>query len=160
MLAATTKLNTPGMGFAEMPGVHAMTDVTGFGLAGHLLEICRGSKLGARVRFEDLPIIAEARAWAEQGTATGASARNWAGYGHEVNLPADYPQWRRNLLTDPQTSGGLLVACAPAAAEEVIATFRRDGFDEARQIGEMVAGPAVLTVNRVLKKGDTSPLTP
>ena len=92
MLAATTKLNTPGTRLSELAGVHALTDVTGFGLAGHLLEICRGSKLGARVRFADLPLIAEAKAWAEQGTATGASGRNWAGYGREVELPADFPE--------------------------------------------------------------------
>ena len=115
MIAATTKLNTPGMRLAELDGVHALTDVTGFGLAGHLLEICRGSKLGARIRFDDVPLIADARAWAEQGTWTGASGRNWAGYGREVKLPDEFPDWKQNLLTDPQTSGGLLVACAPDA---------------------------------------------
>jgi selenide,water dikinase len=147
MLAATTKLNTPGARLAELEGVHAMTDVTGFGLAGHLLEICRGSKLGAHVRFSDLPIIAEAREWAEQGTATGASGRNWAGYGREVRLPAGFAQWKQNLLTDPQTSGGLLVACEPEAADQVIAEFRRDGFAEAQRIGEMRSGPAALIVD-------------
>jgi selenide,water dikinase len=110
------------------------------------MEICRGSKLGARVHFGDLPLIAEARAWAEQGTATGASGRNWDGYGREVELPADFPKWKKDLLTDPQTSGGLLVACAPDAADQVIAEFRRDGFAEARRIGEMTAGPARLAI--------------
>jgi selenide,water dikinase len=146
MLAATTQLNTAGVPLAEISGVHAMTDVTGFGLAGHLLEICRGSKLGARVRFDDVPIIAEARAWAEQGTATGASGRNWAGYGRDVKLAAGFVQWKQNLLTDPQTSGGLLIACAPEVAHQVVAEFRREGFGEARQIGEMVSGSATLTV--------------
>jgi selenide,water dikinase len=147
MLAATTKLNTPGIRLAELAGVHAMTDVTGFGLAGHLLEICRGSELGARVRFGDLPLLEEARAWAEQGTATGASGRNWASYAHEVDLPAGFPKWRQDLLTDPQTSGGLLVACAPEAVEEVLAEFRRDGFAAARRIGELAAGPARLAIS-------------
>jgi selenide, water dikinase len=146
MLAATTKLNTPGTRLSGLAGVHALTDVTGFGLAGHLLEICRGSKLGARVRFDDLPLIAEAKAWAEQGTATGASGRNWGGYGREVDLPVDFPKWKKDLLTDPQTSGGLLVACAPDTVGEVLAEFRRDGFAAARCIGEMTAGPARLAV--------------
>jgi selenide,water dikinase len=146
MIAATTKLNTPGKRLANLDDVHALTDVTGFGLAGHLLEICRGSKLGARVRFDDVPLIADARSWAEQGTWTGASGRNWAGYGREVRLPREFPNWKKNLLTDPQTSGGLLVACAPAAADRVIAEFRNNGFDDARCIGEMTAGPAELRV--------------
>jgi selenide,water dikinase len=92
-------------------------------------------------------LIAEARAWAEQGTATGASARNWAGYGREVELPADFPKWRKDLLTDPQTSGGLLVACAPEAVDQVLAAFRRDGFAAARRIGAMTAGPPRLVIS-------------
>ena len=105
MLATTTQLNTPGLKLAQLPGVHAMTDVTGFGLAGHLLEICRGSGLGAGVRFDDLPVLDDARQWVMQGLVTGASARNWAGYGHEVKHAGDLPDWQRDLLTDPQTSG-------------------------------------------------------
>ena len=143
MIAATTKLNTPGIALAELPGVHAMTDVTGFGLAGHLLEICRGSKLGAQVRFADLPIIEEALHWARQGTATGASGRNWSGYGKEIRLPEGMPDWQRALLTDPQTSGGLLVACAADTVDEVLAEFRQQGFDAACRIGRMVAGQGV-----------------
>ena len=143
MIAATTKLNTPGIALAELPGVHAMTDVTGFGLAGHLLEICRGSKLGAQVRFADLPIIEEALHWARQGTATGASGRNWSGYGKEICLPEGMPDWQRTLLTDPQTSGGLLVACAADTVDEVLAEFRQQGFDAACRIGRMVAGQGV-----------------
>ena len=143
MIAATTKLNTPGIALAELPGVHAMTDVTGFGLAGHLLEICRGSKLGANVRFADLPIIEEALHWARQGTATGASGRNWSGYGKEIRLPEGMPDWQRALLTDPQTSGGLLVACAADTQAEVLAEFRKQGFDTACRIGRMVAGQGV-----------------
>ncbi len=143
MIAATTQLNTPGTALGELPGVHAMTDVTGFGLAGHLLEICRGSRLGAQVRFADLPVIEEALQWAKQGTVTGASARNWSGYGKEVRLPAGMSDWQRALITDPQTSGGLLVACSADSEAAVLAVFRKQGFDAACRIGRMVAGQGV-----------------
>ncbi|MGQ0653468.1 MAG: selenide, water dikinase SelD [Betaproteobacteria bacterium] len=143
MIEWTTRLNTPGQALADMPGVHALTDVTGFGLAGHLLEILRGSKLSAEVSFDALPVIAEALDWARQGVATGASERNWKGYGHEVALPADFPEWKRKLVSDPQTSGGLLVACAPDAVDAVLKTFA--GF-EAKVIGRTASrgeGPAL-----------------
>jgi len=146
MIKWTTKLNTPGARLSDLDGVHALTDVTGFGLAGHLLEICRGSKLGATLRFEDIPLIPDAKAWAEQGVATGASGRNWAGYGKDVKLPAGFAEWKQKLVTDPQTSGGLLVACAPDMVERVLAEFRKDGFAEARRIGEMTAAPAQVTI--------------
>ena len=146
MLATTTQLNTPGMALANLPGVHAMTDVTGFGLAGHLLEMCRGSGLGASVRLDDLPVLDEATTWVKQGIATGASARNWSGYGHEIAGADRLPAWQRNLLTDPQTSGGLLVACAPEAADEVLCMFTAAGFTQAARIGDMSAGAAVVTV--------------
>ncbi len=144
MIAATTQLNTPGAALGELPGVHAMTDISGFGLAGHLLEMCRGSRLGAQLRFADLPVIDEALHWAREGTVTGASGRNWSGYGAEVQLPAGAPEWQRALLTDPQTSGGLLVACAAEIAAEVLAEFSRCGFAAARRIGTMVAGQGVV----------------
>ena len=143
MIAATTKLNTPGTALGALPGVHAMTDVTGFGLAGHLLEICRGSKLGARVHFDALPIIDEARKWAQQGTVTGATGRNWSSYGSEIRLPAASPDWQRALITDPQTSGGLLVACSVETEAQVLSEFRRHGFDAACRIGAMEAGQGV-----------------
>ncbi len=146
MIAATTQLNTPGTALGELAGVHAMTDVTGFGLAGHLLEICRGSKLGASVRFADLPVFDEALHWARQGTVTGATDRNWKGYGSEVRLLAGAPDWQRALITDPQTSGGLLVACAADAEAEVLAEFRKHGFDAACRIGQMVAGQGLTVV--------------
>jgi selenide,water dikinase len=145
MLAATTKLNTPGVALAEMPGVHAMTDVTGFGLAGHLLEICRGSKLQAQVSFSELPLIPEAVSFAKEGIATGASDRNWKGYGQDVTVPAGAPEWQRKLVTDPQTSGGLLVACAPEAEKAVLAEFVKHGFAQARRIGALAAGAPRLT---------------
>jgi selenide,water dikinase len=135
MVKWTTTLNTPGQALADMAGVHALTDVTGFGLAGHLLEICRGSGLSAEVKFADLPVIAEALDWVKQGVATGASERNWKGYGAEVSLNG--PEWQRKLVSDPQTSGGLLVACAPEVADAVLSKF--SGF-EARVIGRMTEG--------------------
>jgi len=140
MLAATTKLNTPGAALAEMPGVHALTDVTGFGLAGHLLEICRGSKVSGEVNLESLPVIPEAIEWLKQGVATGASDRNWKGYGKDVDLPAGAPEWQKKLVTDPQTSGGLLVACAPEAEQAVLAEFAKGGFAQARRIGALGPG--------------------
>jgi selenide,water dikinase len=146
MLATTTQLNTPGLKFAELPGVHAMTDVTGFGLGGHLLEICRGSRLGGSVRFNDLPVLPEALSWAREGIATGASGRNWTGYGHEISCPGDLPSWQRNLITDPQTSGGLLVACSPDVADEVLRIFASEGFTHAAKIGVMTPGEVVLTI--------------
>jgi selenide,water dikinase len=145
MIDSTTKLNTPGIALAGMPGVHALTDVTGFGLAGHLLEICRGSRLSAAVTFADLPFIEEALRWAKEGVATGASDRNWKGYGRDVVLPADAPEWQRKLVTDPQTSGGLLVACAPEAERAVLAAFEQQGFAQARAIGRLAAGEAKIT---------------
>jgi selenide,water dikinase len=140
MLDWTTRLNTPGQALAELSGVHALTDVTGFGLAGHLLEILRGSKLGAEVKFDAVPVIAEALDWAKQGVATGASDRNWKGYGHEVVLPEGFAEWKRKLLCDPQTSGGLLVSCAPQAVAQVLDAFRQRGFGEAVVIGSLAGG--------------------
>ena len=145
MVDWTTRLNTPGRQLAELEAVHALTDVTGFGLAGHLLEICRGSKLAAEVRFDALPVIPEALEWVKQDIATGASERNWSGYGREVALPAGFADWKRKLLTDPQTSGGLLVACAAEAEAEVRELFRSDGFD-ARAIGRLAAGRPGITI--------------
>lgn len=149
MMMLTTQLNTPGTALSGMAGVHAITDVTGFGLAGHLLEICRGAALAAEVEFARLPLIAEAVKLVQEGISTGASARNWSSYGHEVALPAGAEEWQQKLITDPQTSGGLLVACAPDAAADVIKEFERDGFASA-VIGEIVArvaGSALLRVS-------------
>ena len=146
MIATTTRLNTPGILLARMPGVRALTDVTGFGLLGHLLEICRGSQTGATVRFGDLPLLPAALAYARQGLITGASGRNWAGYGAAVRLGSGLGAVEQALLTDPQTSGGLLAACAPEAVADVLATFHREGFADARVIGEITAGEPVVSV--------------
>src|SRR5256886_80004 len=141
MLDWTTRLNTPGEALADLAAVHALTDVTGFGLAGHLLEILRGSKLAAEVQFDALPVIGEALDWVKQGVATGASERNWNGYGREVALPAGFPDWKRKLLSDPQTSGGLLVSCSKDSVDDVLKEFARGGFEEARVIGKITSGP-------------------
>ena len=146
MISSTTQLNTPGIKLGQLESVRALTDVTGFGLAGHLLEICRGSKLGATIQFAKLPVMPGVIDLANQGYVTGASARNWSGYGDDVKLSAQYGDVERNLLTDPQTSGGLLVACDPSAVDEVLAIFRTEGFAEATVIGEMTAGAANVAV--------------
>ena len=146
MLQWTTTLNRVGACLADIEGVHAVTDVTGFGLAGHLLEMCRGSKLGAQLQFEALPVIAEAAALVREGIATGASARNWASYGHDLILTATAPQWQRTLLTDPQTSGGLLIACAESALEAVQAAISDAQGAPGAVIGRMLAGAPQLQV--------------
>ena len=146
MIASTTKLNTPGPELAELPGVHALTDVTGFGLAGHALEMARGAGCEAVIDWARVPLLDSVRALAARGAVTGASGRNWAGYGAEVALPAGFAAEDQALLTDPQTSGGLLVACAPEAVAEVLAIFRRHGFDAAAAVGEMRAGGARVSV--------------
>jgi len=139
LIASTTQLNTPGPRLAELAGVHALTDVTGFGLLGHLLEVCKGSKVAATVDWKRVPLLAGVRELVQQGHKTGASGRNWSGYGDSVDL-GSYGELEQALLTDPQTSGGLLVACAPDTVEQVVALFRADGFQEAAVIGEITAG--------------------
>lgn len=147
MIASTTKLNTPGSEFAQLGEVHAMTDVTGFGLLGHLLEICRGSNLGAALRFAELPLWPAARTLAEAGFAPGAVDRNWASYGDSIDLADSLSPWQKSLLCDPQTSGGLLVACAPQALEQVLTIFRSHGFDQAAQIGTLTQGSPRIRVD-------------
>jgi selenide, water dikinase len=140
MVESATQLNTPGIKLAEMEDVHALTDVTGYGLLGHLMEICRGSKLEARLSFDAVPVLSAARHLAEAGYATGASDRNWASCASQVSMPEEWPLWRRKLLTDPQTSGGLLVTCDPAIAREVLQLFKNEGFQYAAQIGSLASG--------------------
>ena len=140
LIETTTRLNTPGTALAEMAGVHAITDVTGFGLAGHALELARGAGLGVTIEWSKVPLLAGVAEMARDGFVTGASGRNWAGYGVEVALDAGLPATARDLLSDPQTSGGLLVACEPAAAAEVLALFRAQGFDDAAVIGTVHPG--------------------
>jgi selenide,water dikinase len=146
MVATTTRLNTPGPALAALPGVHAITDVTGFGLAGHALEMARGSGCTAEIDWRHVPLLPGVRELAAQGMVTGASGRNWAGYGQDVQLPSDFAPQDQALLSDPQTSGGLLVACSPDSVDQVLATFRDQGFGQAAVMGRVAAGPARLVV--------------
>jgi len=147
MIACTTRLNTPGIALGALPDVHALTDVTGFGLLGHLLEICRASAIAARVDFAALPKLPLAATFAREGCVTGASGRNWASYGSDVTLGPALGRPERDLLTDPQTSGGLLVACAADARSAVLDVFAREGFDDAVVIGTFEAGAAHVHVS-------------
>jgi len=148
MIANTTKLNTPGPDLAALPGVHAITDVTGFGLAGHALELARGAKCTIEIDWPSVPLLPGVRALAQRGFVTGASNRNWAGYGAEIATPAAMAAEDRALFTDPQTSGGLLVSCEPGTVDSVLDTFKRHGFGEAAVVGRVVTrGEAPLVVN-------------
>jgi selenide,water dikinase len=142
----TTRLNTPGIALAALDGVHALTDVTGFGLAGHALELARGAGLTAVVEWSKVPLLDNVVAMAAAGFVTGASGRNWAGYGAEVELAAGLPATARDLLSDPQTSGGLLVSCAPDAVDAVLKIFGDEGFAQAAVIGRVEAGKPSLRV--------------
>ena len=136
MLKSMTQLNAVGADMPEIHGVDAMTDVTGFGLLGHLLEMCRGASLGAEVEFDKLPLLTRAQSFAEAAVGTGGAKRNWKSYGHEVDLPAGVPEWHPCVLTDPQTSGGLLIACSPDSDAAVLEVLRTKGFMQARRIGQ------------------------
>ena len=143
MIAVTTQLNTPGPELAALEDVHAITDVTGFGLAGHGLEMARGADCTVDIDWAHVPLIDGVRDLAAQGMVTGASGRNWAAYGSQVALSSGLTATDQALLSDPQTSGGLLVSCAPGAVEQVLAIFRRHGFDAAADIGSVAsADPA------------------
>jgi selenide,water dikinase len=146
MIANTTKLNKPGKSLSLLPGVHALTDVTGFGLLGHTLELARGAQLTAKINMQQVPLLPNVQQLAESGYITGASGRNWAGYGDDVTLADGVTPVQQMLLTDPQTSGGLLVSCDAGSVDEVLALFRHEGFADAAVIGEMAAGPAKVEV--------------
>jgi selenide,water dikinase len=139
MIASTTKLNTPGPELAALSGVHALTDVTGFGLAGHALELARGARCDLQIDWSAVPLLSNVRALVTQGFVTGASARNWSGYGAEVTLLPTCAAADKALLSDPQTSGGLLVSCSPSSLDQVLEVFRRHGFAHAAKIGTVVA---------------------
>ncbi len=139
MIANTTKLNRPGMALSNMSAVHAVTDVTGFGLLGHLLEVCRGANVSAQLTMSHIPLLPDVQQLAEAGFITGASARNWDAYGHDVVLAEGISPVQQALLSDPQTSGGLLVSCSADAVEDVLALFKADNFFDAAVIGDIVA---------------------
>ena len=147
LIDTTTRLNRAGPELAAIEGVHAMTDVTGFGLLGHLLEVCRGSAVAARVRMADVPVLDGVAALANEGYVTGASERNWASYGEEVRLAPRVSGTDRLLLCDPQTSGGLQITCAREAVRTVLETFRRNGLVGAACFGEMMEGLPQVTVD-------------
>ena len=142
MIENTTRLNTPGPDLAAMPGVHALTDITGFGLAGHALEMARGANAAVHIDMARVPLLPGVRELAAAGMVTGASGRNWAAYGHEVRLGGALQPVDQALLSDPQTSGGLLVSCDAASVDEVLAVFRRHGFADAAEVGSIVAADA------------------
>jgi len=146
MISLTTQLNKPGTRLAQLEGVHALTDVTGFGLAGHVLELARGAKLEAKLDWDAIPVIKEAVQLVQADIYTGASTRNWLGYGDEIKLASHINAWQQNILSDPQTSGGLLISCAPECENEVIAILNADGFPDARKIGMFISGTG-LSVN-------------
>jgi selenide,water dikinase len=145
LIASTTMLNAVGAKLADVAGVHAVTDVTGFGLLGHALEMARGSGLAVELTPAP-PLLTGVESLVREGVRTGASGRNWASYGHGVDLPHDVPDWRRDLLTDPQTSGGLLISVAADQAEAVLDLARRDGFADAAVVGRVAEGAARVRV--------------
>jgi selenide,water dikinase len=146
MLAVTTKMNAVGADLARLDGVNAMTDITGFGLLGHLLEVCRGSELAASLEFSKIPLLPTALKLAQDGLNTGAAGRNWSSYGDDVSLPDDLQDWQKNLLCDPQTSGGLLVTCAASQAEKVLSLFHENGFAAAAAVGVLTQGATGISV--------------
>jgi len=143
MVETATRLNRPGADLADIAGVHAVTDVTGFGLAGHALEMARGAGLQIAIDWQSVPLLPETRALADQGFITGASGRNWAGYGKEVTLPQGFSETDQAILTDPQTSGGLLVSCSPDSVAAVHAAFGQYGFASSL-VGEARLGSGLL----------------
>ena len=146
MLATTTLLNSVGAELAQDPAVHAMTDVTGFGLLGHGLEMARGSRAQLVIDAGSIPLLARAAELARNGYVTGASQRNWASYGAEVELPVALADWERQLLTDPQTSGGLLVSVLAARADALVKTIRGAGYPAASIVGRVEAGAPGISV--------------
>jgi selenide,water dikinase len=146
MVASTTLLNRIGAELAKDAAVHAITDVTGFGLLGHALEMARASQVSLVIHADDLPLLTEAATLAKQGLVTGASGRNWMSYGEAIVLPSGLPDWRRQILTDPQTSGGLLIGCSPEHANDIVQKIVEGGCPNARCIGYVEAGPSVVRV--------------
>jgi selenide,water dikinase len=146
MVESTTQLNSVGAELASLTEVNALTDVTGFGLCGHMFEFCKGAGLSATINWDQLPLLDTVLDYAQKGYNTGAAGRNWESYSGQVVVPDGMEQWQKNLLMDPQTSGGLLVSCPPEAAEKVLKTFHDAGFDSACIIGELRDGDTRVTV--------------
>ena len=146
LIASTTKLNAVGKDLGQVEGVHALTDVTGFGLLGHALEMARGAGLSVRIDADTVPLLPGVETLARAGVRTGAAVRNWDSYGEAVRLPASLDAWRRDILCDPQTSGGLLIAVAPEAASVVLELALAAGFAASAMVGELCAGEPQIVV--------------
>ena len=157
LIASTTQLNAIGASLAGRPGVHALTDVTGFGLLGHTLEVCRGGGLAAELFADGLALLEGVEDLAKAGVRTGAAVRNWASYGGDVILPQGFPEWRRDLLCDPQTSGGLLIAVAADDAPEILDTVRAAGFGAAGVVGRLAEGAPQVRVVEAAAAGGLEP---
>lgn len=140
LLDSATQLNTPGPVLACLDGVHALTDIGGCGLLGHLLDLCKGSALRARLEFASVPLLPKLLEFARDGHAADLAERNWAGYDGAVSLSGPSAELARALLADPQTSGGLLVSCAPDTVTEVLSIFLQQGFSHVSVIGELLTG--------------------
>jgi selenide,water dikinase len=143
MIATTTQLNSIGAELAKLPEVHAMTDVTGFGLLGHAREVALGSSVALSINWADVPLLPSAASLAQDGHVTGASGRNWSSYAGDIRLPNGFAEWQRNVLTDPQTSGGLLISCRADAADTLLERIKSAGFAAARCIGRVDGGAGV-----------------
>ncbi|MNL03514.1 Selenide, water dikinase [compost metagenome] len=148
MIASMTQLNTPGAKLSALPAVHAVTDVTGFGLLGHALEIARGSGVAVEIDPTAPVYLPGAADLAADGVRTGASTRNWTAYGASIRVPSDLPVWRRDLLTDPQTAGGLLISAAPDGVDAVMDVLQSMGFAASRCVGRVMAGEPAVTVGQ------------
>lgn len=146
MIRYTTMLNKPGIALGQLDGVHAMTDVTGFGLLGHALEIARGSGLRIQLKANKIPMIENVYNLIAKGYITGASHRNWAGYGESIRFTSNHDDALQSLLTDPQTSGGLLVSCSVEATQKVLEIFQYHGFTEACVVGEVIEGTPMVDI--------------
>ena len=146
LIKSAVKLNSIGNTLAEVPGVHAVTDVTGFGLVGHLLEVCSGSNLSATLYWDKLPILPSAISYAERGYNTGAGNRNWDSFGADISLTNILEKWQKNIITDPQTSGGLLVSCSPNEADKILSLFHQQDYEYAAIIGNLEIGAAHINV--------------
>ena len=146
MIASTTRLNDIGYDLGAREDVHAMTDITGFGLLGHLSEVCQGSGVGAKLELSAIPMLAAGRELAEAGINTGAANRNRIDFDDGISLPADLPRWCNNMLYDPQTAGPLLVVCDPSGADDILALFHDKGYAAATIIGECQTGEPLITV--------------
>lgn len=146
MVESTTKLNSVGADLAALSEVNALTDVTGFGLCGHMYEFCKGANLSATIVWDKLPLLDTVSDYAQKGYNTGAADRNWDSFFNHVVTPDGLPQWKKNILMDPQTSGGLLVSCPPEAADAVLKVFHGSDFEHASIIGSLSEGEAKVSV--------------